>query len=119
MVRYYKHLEDPNVAMHMRFYDRFGNQLHNVIELDPDQYDGEPNAKRINTNTGEIEDCFYAEAIVEVDTQVNPGPEHMEAFRTMAKARHFTNLPHEERKTMIKDMIRQQKNDKQENNPTK
>jgi hypothetical protein len=106
MVRYYKHKEDPNVAMHMRFYDQFHNLLPNVIELDPDQDNGEPNGKRINRE-GNVEDCFYANSMVEVDSIVNPSQEHLEVFRTMNKARHFSVLPHEERQAMVKDMIRQ------------
>lgn len=106
MVRYYKHLEDPNIAMHMRFYDRFGNELKSVIELDPDQYDGNANGKRINEKTGLVEDCFYPDAIVEVDSVVNPSEDHLDAFRTLQKAKHFSLLPHEEKQAMIKDMVK-------------
>lgn len=105
LVRYYKHLEDPNVAMHIRFYDREGNELKNVIELDPDQHDGNPNGKRISLITGEIEDCFYEPCMVEVDGVVNPPAEELQAFRTLHKAKHFSLLPHEERMIMMRGII--------------
>lgn len=105
-IRYRKLKEDLDVQQHMRFYDRFHNELKNVIELDPHQDNGEPNGKRYNPITKKVEDCYYPDAIVELDSVVNPSTEHMESFRTIKKLKHFHTIPPDERRTLINEMAR-------------
>lgn len=104
MTRYYKLLEEGKIAVHMHFYDRFGDELLNVIELDPEQDDGFPNGKRLNPDTGLVENCYYVPCTVEVDGVINPPQDQLMAFRIMHKSKHFSLLPQEERHTIIRQM---------------
>lgn len=105
LTRYYKYKEAPEVAQHMHFYDTYGNLLHNVIELDTAQDDGEPNGKRINAITGQVEPCYYRYASAVVDGIVDPTEEHLQVFRQLHdKVKHFSKLPQEERHALTKSL---------------
>jgi len=105
MTRYNKHKEPLEVRQYMHFYDQYGNLLHNVIELDPQQDNGEPNGKRINDITGEVEPCYYKYSSAVVDGVVDPPEEHMEAFRKLHKLKHFSLMPQQDRHVLVKSLI--------------
>jgi hypothetical protein len=68
LAKFYKMGLPPEVREHVKVYDRYDQELKNMIEYDPESGNG----KRISAITGEVEDCYEYNGRIVVEGHGHP-----------------------------------------------